>query len=257
MQIKKIQQLIYKNIDSTASIDEARELNEYLSTHPEAANMFETQKQITGLLDKMPRVEPPKHLHNHIMAAIPIQKRIRARAAWWQWLFPSPAPIIRYRFAFGFVSGMAIIILVLSIMLITHSSIILEKESLLGTALFPRQFQVQKIDLSPVAGELSWNFASQDRLIRVTLNPTTPVTAILRFDPSEFRMNHFSQESWSDGGNVVVSPNGIRIDFLKENKFICVLSTRRETDSPIQFQIMQQDTLLFARQLITPVGNQK
>jgi len=259
MNSKRLHHLIYKKLDNILSATEEKELSDYLAQDIAAAELLATQRQMNDFLNKMPSVEPPEYLSSQIMASLPLPARRRVEhEPWWRRLFTAPAPLIQHRFAIGFVSGLFIGVLLAGFLLLSRSTGIIDQGSLPGTALLTRQFpQVLKIDLPSVDGEISWNSTSPERMVRLSLNPTFPVTAVFQFDPAELYVSHFYQESWANAGNVQLLPNGARIDFQKPNRFVLMLSSRGETYTPIQFKITQEDTLLYARQLHNPVGNRK
>ena len=67
MRYKKLQQLICRELDQTASTDEVKELQEYIARDGKARVIYETQLQMSDLLQTIPRVDPPKHLPERIM----------------------------------------------------------------------------------------------------------------------------------------------------------------------------------------------
>ncbi|MBN2356417.1 hypothetical protein JXO59_09905 [candidate division KSB1 bacterium] len=258
MKNKKVKQLICSVIDQTASAEEARELSDYIMRHPGAGEMYEEQKQMSQWLDDIPQVNPPAGLQDQIITALPARSKIsNVRTAWWQRILPAPVLLPKHRFAFGFAGGIAVGLVFFFVLLLTNGPNTLKKESLLGTALFSRHFQVQRIDLPSVTGEVAWHSEQQGKMVRLTLNPGQPVTAEFIFDPAEFRVSHYYQEAWSSGGEVLVQPGRLQIDFNEENSFVLILAVKGPAESAVQFNITHQGALVYARRLYDPLSDQE
>ena len=248
MKNSRIEFLIQKKLDRVADSQEENELDALIASSREISDTYTDQKQIHEWLKTVPNVEPPSGLVDSVMAALPVRP-IRSAPWWRQWtngflLLP------RHRFSVGFALGAAACLLFLSLVWVSRPLKISNYEDLYGSAVFSRQFSsYERIDLTRVGGEISWNDKSPDCMVRVALTPTAPVTAVLQFSQEDYRLSHFYQESWCEEGTVLALPNSIRVDFPKANRLVFILSNRGETRSPIKFKLLQGDTVLYSRLL--------
>jgi|GEM_PF-4493811 len=250
MKNNRIEILIQKKLDRVADPQEEKELDALIASSRELSDTYTDQKLIQEWLNKMPVVEPPDGLVDSVMAALPVRP-IRSAARWHRRidllsLFP------RHRFAAGFAMGVAICVIFLGLIWISRPSTIASYNDLYGTTVLSRQFSYfEKIDLTRAGGEISWNEDTPERMVRLSLRPTAPVTAMLQFNPDVYRLSHFYQESWCESGAVMVQPNCIRVDLQKANRLVFVLSSQGEVYPPIQFKLLQGDTVLFSKELGT------
>jgi len=248
MKNNRIKILIQKKLDRVADPREEKEIDALIASSREVSDTYSDQSDVQEWLKKMPAVEPPDGLVDSVMAALPVRP-IR-NVPLLRRLADEISLVPRYRFAVGFAMGVAACIIFLALVWFSKPAIISDYNDLYGTTVLSRQFSnFEKIDLTRVGGEVSWNEDSPDRMVRVTLRPSAPITAMLQFSPDVYRLSHFYQESWCESGSVMVQPNCIKVDFQKANRLVFVLSSQGEVRPPIQFKLLQGDTVVFSKEL--------
>ena len=209
------------------------------------------QRQVSAWLDTVSEIEPPSYLREKILQAIP-QIRQKKRESLWTRIFGDHCRPAKQRIAYGVLMGFVLGMLIATAMfyLAARSNTLMEY-MLTGSALFSQQFDsVESFELPIVAGELSWNIDSPNSMVRLSLRPNQPVTASLQFNPAEFQVSHFYQESWSGGGEVMVLPNSVRVNLPTANRFVFVIKHQAGFYSPMLFKLMTSDSLLISKSLI-------
>jgi hypothetical protein len=115
---KKNIELINKDIDGEITTIEQQRLHSFLNANPEAQKFHDKLRQISELLNKIPKVEPSPNIKKYVMNSIDLtrystaKKRIRFRSIFSS-LFFKPIPKLAYTFALGILVG----ILVYSVLL--------------------------------------------------------------------------------------------------------------------------------------------
>ena len=112
--------LVNKEIDDIISLNEKKDLHEYLDTHPEAMKKYQELILTARTLNKLDKVEPPEYLKSQIMNSIDLnrytvkqKKNSFFNFPIFDWLF-YPKPKFALSFATGTIFGLLLFALFFS-----------------------------------------------------------------------------------------------------------------------------------------------
>ncbi len=98
---RRIEELMWLEIDDSISPNDRRELNSYLESHDEALKHFEQLRQMTMLFGQVGEIDPPPELRQRILrsleAATPPAPQPAGRIAAWDRIrdFFAPRPVLK------------------------------------------------------------------------------------------------------------------------------------------------------------------
>jgi hypothetical protein len=107
--------LMNRQIDGELTPDEERMLKEYLSENKNARKMYEELLSLSKVLERVPQIDPPKHLSRSIMSSISKNRNLELKfqQRWWKAVldvFIQPKPKTAYAFVFGLILGLIVTI---------------------------------------------------------------------------------------------------------------------------------------------------
>jgi hypothetical protein len=205
MSDEKYNILINKAIDGDLSVEEERNLKDYLARNPEARRLYEDLEQTTALLNQVPEVDPPPQLTKRILNAIDFSgqteqaKRFRIKS-----LVPDRLFAPRAKLAYAFILGIFFTVLVLTpYLLIQSQKQEMNTSYLSGTIKKNADINFTIIDCIPIDGfGISGKIAVKkfQSLVQLEfdLQAIAGIDLVIAYDPNRIHFKNFEPVGYAE-----------------------------------------------------------
>ena len=218
--------LINAELDGENSPRESATLRTILAEDPDARAAFEDLSRLAGMLDAVPRVEPPPELKAGILRAVrpAASPRPAPRVGWWEAL--AHAFRIHGRFAWGYGFAAGLVLGLLGLILFRGGMTDLDRSAFVGS-MRPLSsmtlLDAQSVDQDGVAGSLETRAGDGEVILRIQLD-TVPrdLEVVVAYDPASFRPTGFRQDDPSS--HIALNDNELKLQFPGRRTTLLALS---------------------------------
>jgi hypothetical protein len=245
MKIRLYKNLMQNALDGTLSDHDRKTWDALLLNYPEMQNEYKVQEEMTYLLQDVALENPPDSLTHDIMRAVQISKR--ERAAWWKRIRMIQVPTVRIRYAYSFAAGLALGLLLLTVLnkngaMLTHP----ESSQLSGTMRpFSSDGKTEIINLQEMQGEIAWNRKPNAVDIQLSLNPQVISTLQFEYAKEAFFLKSFKSDQATLVNTLNMTPEMMTLQINAPCNIRLEFSRSEAEVSPIIFKIKQIDEMSF------------
>ncbi len=248
---KEITEKIHNNLDGELGADDLRELENYLSGHPEAARFSKELEMINQMMQNEQTnfvdIDFKQEILNKINMELykkPAKKTeiLIARSFW-------SRPVVK--FGFAFILGVFVGFVMLSFLNADFKGTNAPADEMKGTFYDSRSFDNMKTaDVlqyeSPLAKAMcNVRYSTKIVEVRVDLSSLYPVKSTLEFDYNNFTVLNVQNVSVNDQSTAMAAGNFIQINNVGDNKFIFQLYNKNSLPHNIDFKIYQNDSPIY------------
>lgn len=253
-------ELIHREIDGANSAAESAACRSLIEEHPEARTLEAELRQVTRIFERVGQREPPPHLRQAILDALPPEPRTTSG---WQALGSAVKALAaglqqRPRFALvsslcvGLVAGFGLYAALAGNVWPDHSN----TSGLAGAFFAPGAAQQLKtvrqvaIDVPGASGRVSVAAGPADVSVALELRVERPLEVRLAFDAATYGLRGFSQLRTEAGASVTAEPGFIRVATSGANAHTFVLHHEGPV-SPLVLSLYDGGEEIFATTLDT------
>jgi hypothetical protein len=248
---KEIIEKIYRNLDGELTKADQCEIEDYLSDHPEAAQLSKEWELIKIQMNKEQKAFVDIDLKQEILKRINMETYkqppktagfLIVRSFW-----SRPA----VRLGFSFVLGVFVGIIIFSFLKVDFKKANAPTKDMKGTFYDSRSFDNMKVaDVLQYEDPLTKavcnvRYSTKIVEIRVDISSLNLVKSIIEFDYNDFKVLNVQNVSVNDQSSAVVAANLIQINNIGDNKFIIQLYNKNSLSHNIDFKIYQNDLSVY------------
>jgi hypothetical protein len=248
---KEIIEKIYRNLDGELTTAEQCEIVDYLSDHPEAAQLskewklikIQMKKEQTDFVDIDLKQEILKRINMETYKQPPEKAGFLIVHSFWS------RPVVRL--GFSFVLGVFVGIMIFSFLKVNFKGANAPTTEMKGTFYDSRTFENMKMaDVLQYKGPLAkavYNVRYSTKIVEIRVDISSPYTvkSIIEFDYNNFNVLNVHNVSVNDQSSAIVSANLIQINNVGDNKFIIQLYNKNSLSHNIDFKIYQNDSPIY------------
>jgi hypothetical protein len=246
-------------LDGVLSRRESARLRERIASDPEAAEYVERLRAVLNAVDQSEEPEPPSHLEERILAAVPwgrypTHRGVHERSHFWDRWFLGPR--LRYAAVFGF--GIVFGILVYAAMSYDadRSGRRLDNSDFFGTMIQNEKSDGFKetnafaVDFAEVSGRVVLRQSDRMLLTEVALDSPKKIEWTVQYDADDLSLVGYQR---LDGGTdrVVSAQSEMRVVQSGDARYLIYFTRMDDPLTPIIVRIFSADQLLL-EQLLTP-----
>ncbi len=248
---KEYRQLIQKEVDNLASDSERSQLQRYLSSNPEAKQLYESMMAMKHALDNAPQVDPPPGLREKIM------RRVRAG----QLTVPKrPAPVrtildaFKARMSIGRVFAFSAGVAVGALLILLAGSDSGRFDALdpnhISGAMAPEslcdRMQVQDsrtFTAARLSGSIETKREGNVVVARLNIKSAVLIEIELKFDPDIMGLDGYSRSG--PAGNLISAGNGrVVLKHQGENRYTLIFNSNQAAVSPLSYRISDGEEII-------------
>jgi len=248
---KEIIEKIYRKLDGELTAADQREIEDYLSDHPEVAQLskewelIKTQmnKEQTAFVDIDLKQEILKRINMETYKQPPKEAGFLIVRSFWS----RPA----VRFGFSFVLGVLVGMVIFSFLKVDFKGTGASTKEMKGTLYDSRSFDNMKMaDVLQYEGPLgkavfNVRYSTKTVEIRVDISSLSLVRSTIEFDYNNFNVLNVQNVSVNDQSSAMTGADLIQINNVGDNKFIIQLYNKNSLSHNIDFKIYQNDSPIY------------
>ncbi|MBI4548249.1 MAG: hypothetical protein HY707_09730 [Ignavibacteriae bacterium] len=251
-------ELIHGEIDGVNSPEESTVLSEHLSKNPETQKLFEDLYSLSNILDKTPKIDPPKSLEKLILNSIPVNKlSTKKRMEFFKLRLRLPNFAFQLRYAYVFVAGLAIGIVSFSILYSTLSrNRSVDISTLYGTMMrdtTPANFQLAdqlEIHTSDVEGAFTLKYTNDAVLADILLESTEEIALVLEFDRNDLDFSMFKKVN-TEASNLAIDKDQVKLSSVGKNQYYVVFNDKTPALTQIVLKVYKAGSLIYEKAMST------
>ncbi len=254
----KYLELIHNEIDR-ANTPEARvKLEAFLDENPEAQALYNELAALTGMLDKVEAQDPPPHLKQAILKALPEHTYAKAQPGKRFGLLGTLIEALqaRPRFAYAYAFSVGLIVGLVAYALVANLTQPASTD-LYGTLVskdVARNLEAvaeAAIDLDDVHGTVQVKTSAGLVVIELALDTREQIEVRLAFDENALRLRSLTRQEDRSGHTLTTEDNHMSLTWLGEDTCIVVFNDRTASSTYIHLQLLHADDVLYERSLAT------
>ena len=253
-------ELIQRQIDGDNSPEESAALEAFLNGNPDAKALHDDLSHVAGMLDGVEAREPPSHLKQAILDALPQAHHAKPQRK--ERFNPMTALIdgmrAKPRFAFAYTFGLGLVVGLVGYAIASNASQPLPADASglqgaligQGPALDIPEVDEVPIEASGVVGTVKVRAGPDLVVVELALEVQETVEAKLTFDEEAFSLRAFSQLNDGPETSVSAAPGIVRLTTSGGNTHFFVLNNHGAATT-VHLELMAGENVLFQRTLGT------
>lgn len=248
---KEIIEKIYMKLDGELTPADQREIEDYLSDHPEATKFskewelvkIQMNKEQKDFVDIDLKQEILKRINMETYKQPPKKEGFLIARSFWS------RPVVRYGFCF--VLGVFVGFVIFNFLKVNFKEAGVPTTEMKGTFYDSRSFDNMKIaDVFKYEGPLAKavcnvRYSTKIVEIRVDISSLNLIKSTIGFDYNNFNVLNVHNVSVNDQSSAVVAANLIQLNNVGDNKFIIQLYNKNSLSHNIDFKIYQDDSPIY------------
>ena len=248
---KEIIEKIYRKLDDELTTAEKCEIEDYLTDHPEAAQLSKEWELIKNQMDQEQKDFVEIDLKEEILKRInmetykqpPEKAKILIVRSFWSW------PVVQ--FGFTFVLGVFVGIMIFSFLKVNFKRDDAPTKEMKGTFYDSRSFDNMKVadvlqyEDPQAKAVFNVRYSSKIVEIRVDISSNSQIKSTIQFDYNDFNVLNVHNVTVNDQSFAVVAASSIQINNVGDNKFIIQLYNKNNLSHNIDFKIYQNDSPIY------------
>ena len=248
---KEIIEKIYRMLDGELTAAEKREIEDYLSDHPEDARVSKEWELIKNQMNQEQKDFVDIDLKQEILKRINMetykQPPEKAGLLIVQSFWSRPA----VRFGFSFVLGVFVGIMIFSLFKVNFKGDNAPTREMKGTFYDSRSFENMKVadvlQYEDPQAKAIFNVRYSTKIveIRVDISSNSQIKSTIQFDYNDFNVLNVHNITVNDQSSAIVAASSVQINNVGDNKFIIQLYNKNNLSHNIDFKIYQNDSPVY------------
>lgn len=248
---KEIIEKIYRKLEDELTTAEKSEIENYLSNHPEAAQLSkeweliknQMNKERTDFVEIDLKQEILKRINMETYKQPPEKAGLLIVQNFWS------RPVVR--FGFSFILGVFVGIMIFSFLKVNFKRDDAPTGEMKGTFYDSRSFENMKVAdvlqyVDPQAKAVfNVRYSTKIVEIRVDFSSISQIKSTIQFDYNDFNVLNVHNVTVNDQSSAVVAASSIQINNVGDNKFIIQLYNKNNLSHNIDFGIYQNDSPVY------------
>jgi hypothetical protein len=262
-------ELIHREIDGVNTPKESAKLNDYVSRHPEARQLYDELVATSTLLSRVREEEPPVHLTKAVLNAIQHQRHaaqknaslVRSIKELVASLPGHTSPRLKYAsaFAFGLMAGLFIYSMLAGGMGGNSPIDISQFYGAITKQQAAGHFEhggKADVDLPEVTGAIDLRCSKELVIAEVVLHPAGTIDIVFEFESDHLRFSSFTKIKGGERTSINDNGSTLRIANVVEGGYIFVFVKKAPAVTPVNFKIISDNRLLFEKSLAVTEGGE-
>lgn len=252
-------ELIHKEIDGVTTSEEQAQLKAHLATNPESQALHDDLVSVAGMLDRAKDQEPPPHLKDAILKALPTHKYARTpqreRSGFLATLIGAfqvrSQLAYAYTFSLGLLLGLGAFALFTNVLQPASADL----TGVYGTIGLGEGILVEEvaIDESAVQGTAQVRTAGDLTTLELDLSTSQPLDVHLNFDEQVLSLTRFAQQEEASQAVMTTQAGKILLTTGNKNTYVFTFHDNDASDTDLHLQFRLGDDVLYEQSLATRI----